>query len=229
MTLETLFLDDQLLVVSKPPGLLAQADRTGDPDVLTLGKQMLREKQGRDPFLGLVHRLDRPASGIMVLARTSEAARNLAAQFRERLVEKRYLAIVEGRPERWGTATDYLLKERGHVQVVPASHPKGQRAELSWQVLDQSADLSLVEVDLKTGRPHQVRVQFAHRGHPLLGDFRYGAERELDGQNLALHAYQLSLEHPEEHKMMRWTAPPPSSWQGLFEQTITTFVAARQR
>lgn len=226
MDLEMVYGDDQLIVVSKPPGMLSQANHTGDPDVLTLMKARLRadESGPGTPYLGLVHRLDRPASGLMVLARTSEAARHLSAQFREHFVDKRYLALVEGMIRGLGTCVDYLVKADRTVRVVPPDHPEGKRAELSWQSVAQSAGRSLLQVQLKTGRSHQIRVQLAERGHPLLGDFRYGAQEELDGRNLALHSYGLALEHPTRHRGMRWTAPPPAAWEPVLDESLRAAV-----
>lgn len=221
-TPEVLYLDNHLLVVAKPPGMLAQADRTGDLDVATWGKAYLKarfEKPG-NVFLGLVHRLDRPASGVMVLARTSKAARRLSEQFRRRLPEKRYLAIAEDVLDGWGHWVDYLVKEHREVRVVEEDHPDGKRAELRWQVVAQGDGVTLVEVRLMTGRSHQIRVQFAHRGAPLLGDMRYGAQHELDGQHLALHAYRLRVEHPTERTMLDFRAPSPSAWGGRFADAI---------
>src|SRR6056297_685362 len=130
--------DAQLLVVQKPSGLLAQPARTGDVDVLTLGKRHLREQGESDPFLGLVHRLDRPTSGIMVLARTSAAARALSRQFRERTVQKTYLALVEGTWRGVGTWTDYIAKPDRQPMVVGPDHPEGKRAALDWQALHRA-------------------------------------------------------------------------------------------
>jgi len=212
--LNVVYCDDALLVVDKAPGQLAQADRTGDPDVLSLGREWLAEEKGAAPdaFLGLVHRLDRPASGLMVLARTSEAAQHLSRQFRERTVTKRYLALVEGTATGIGTMVDYVRKDGQHVQVVSPDAPGGQRAALEWQSLAQEGGISLMQVRLQTGRRHQIRVQLAHRGHPIVGDIRYGATQELDGKNLALHAYHLALEHPTAKTGMRWQVPPPAAW-----------------
>jgi len=222
VSLDVLYLDNHLLVVNKPAGLLAQADRTGDPDLLSLARAYLKEKLHRpgQGFVGLVHRLDRPASGVMVLACTSKAASRLSDQFRRKLPQKRYLAIVEGACRGEGTRVDYLVKEDQKVRVVRSSHPRAQYAELSWRALAQRGGLSLLEIDLKTGRAHQIRVQLARMGFPILGDFRYGAKRELDGQNLALHCHYLALEHPVTKEPMHWTAPPPPSWKGLFSVEV---------
>ncbi len=226
-TMDIAYQDRHLLVVNKPPGLLAQADRTGDPDVLSLGKAYLKEHIGKtgDVYLGLVHRLDRPASGLMVLARTSKAARRLSKQFRERLPEKRYLAVVEGVCEGWDTCTDFLVKENRQVRVVQADYPGAKRAELMWQALAREDGLSLLLVRPKTGRPHQIRVQLATRGFAILGDLRYGAAREMDGRNLALHAYHLRLEHPVRREGVAWTAPPPDAWGGRFAEAVARLIS----
>ena len=220
MDLDVLFIDNHLLVVNKPPGLLAQADRTGDPDVVRLGKAYLKERFDKpgNVFLGLVHRLDRPASGVMVLARTSKAAARLAAQFRERRPVKRYLAVVEGTLSGAGACRDHIAKRRGRPRIVAASDPADKPARLTWRSVATTADLTLVEVLLETGRPHQIRLQLAARGHPILGDLRHGAEREWDGRNLALHAYRLELEHPVRRDARRFSAPPPSGWPEPFRE-----------
>ena len=215
-----LHLDNHLLVVDKPAGLLSQGDVTGDETVLTWGKAFLKEKFAKpgNVFLALVHRLDRPASGVMVLARTSKAAARLAEQFRQRTPEKRYLAIVEGTMEGAGQCEDFLLKADRHVRVVRPGTPGAKPARLAWHARATDDGLSLVEVTLDTGRAHQIRVQLAHLGHPILGDFRYGARRELDGRNLALHAYRLTIEHPTRRMPMTFITAP--SWPGLFEREI---------
>ncbi len=214
MTFELLYLDNHLMVVNKPPGLLVQADHTGDADLLTLGKAYLKERFQKpgNVFLGLVHRLDRPASGVMVLARTSKAARRLSQQFRERTPEKRYLALVEGHLAGRGTWVDHLAKRNRHVHVVHAGAEDARRAVLDWQALASTGGCTLVEVALHTGRAHQIRVQCAHRGHPILGDVRYGARRVLDGRHLALHSYRLAIDHPTTKERMAWIASPPPSW-----------------
>jgi RluA family pseudouridine synthase len=227
-----LYLDNHLLVVHKPAGLLVQEDHTGDPDLLTLGKAYLKEvfdKPG-NVFLGLVHRLDRPVSGVMVLARTSKAASRLSDQFRRRAPDKRYLALVEGRLEGQGTREDYLAKIDRQVRVVKPGHPEGKRAELRWRALAterrKEGNVSLVDVELLTGRAHQVRVQLAALGHPILGDLRYDAQREFDGRNLALHSCRLEIEHPTKREPMAFPALPPSTWRGYFDEVVRELVDA---
>ena len=161
----------------------------------------------------------------MVLARTSKAAGRLSEQFRDRAVEKRYLAVVEGRLTGEGEQTDWLLKARGHVRVVPEESPGAKKAVLRWRSLSVGHATTLVEVTLLTGRAHQVRVQLSVLGTPILGDFRYGARTELDGRNLALHAYKLGFEHPVRRAPLAFSAQPPSTWGGRFGETVQRLLA----
>ena len=211
-----LYMDNHLLAVDKPPGLLAQQDETNDPDLLRLGKRYLKEtfdKRG-EAFLGLVHRLDRPASGVVVLARTSKAAARLSEQFRRRTPRKEYLALVEG-VFRGGGALRHVLSVRrgGGARVAPAGDPAGKEARLRWRSLAVQDDATLLWALLETGRKHQIRIQLAAKGHPVLGDFRYGAARELDGRNLALHAFRLTLTHPTTRERICFCSLPPASWR----------------
>ena len=222
MDFEVLYLDNHLLVVDKPPGVLVQGDRTGDPDLLSAGKAWLKDHFNKpgNVFLGLVHRLDRPASGVMVFGRTSKGAARLSDQFRRRIPDKQYLSILEGALQGEGVLADYVVKEGGRVRVVPEHTPGAKRASLRFEALASYRERTLVRVRLETGRPHQIRVQFATRGHPIMGDMRYGAKSELDGQNLALHAFRLGLEHPTRGEWMTWTAAPPASWGDAFADQI---------
>lgn len=213
--MDVLHRDDQLLVIDKPPGLLSQADHTGDPDVVTLGKERVASGEGEDPFVGLVHRLDRPASGIMVLARTSDAARRLSRQFREREVEKRYLVVVEGTLRGIGTWTDYIAKPGRHPRLVDPDHADGKRAVLDWQALAPGSDRTLLQVELHTGRPHQIRLQATSRGHPVIGDRRYGAASSLDEKAIALHHALVRFEHPSRPFRKTVVSAPPEAWASI--------------
>ena len=221
---EVIHLDNHLLVVSKPAGMLVQGDATGDDDLVTLAKAYLKRRFDKpgNVFVGLVHRLDRPTSGVVVLARTSKAASRLSEQFRRRAVGKRYLAIVSGRLDGTGRAEDWLAPSGGGVGVVAEGASSAKRAALRWRALAHRSGRTLVEVDLETGRKHQIRVQLAALGAPVLGDFRYGdsAEPFADGRGIALHAYRLTVEHPTRREPMGFTAPPPPSWSGLFDREV---------
>ena len=215
MTLSILHEDNHVLAISKPAGLLSQGDHTGDPSVVTLAKAYLKNKYDKpgNVYLGLVHRLDRPVSGAMILARTSKAAGRLSAAFRQKQPRKHYFALVEGYLEGRHEWTDHLVSIRGTSQVVPTEQPGAKEASLSWAALDQGQGCTLVHVQLQTGRKHQIRCQFAHRGFPLLGDVRYGARRSFDGRNLALHSYRLEITHPVGSTPLDIVSPLTSAWR----------------
>lgn len=213
---EPLYIDNHLLVVVKPAGMLSQADRTGDLDLVTAAKAYLKARFERpgDVFVGLVHRLDRPVSGVMVLARTSKAAARLSEQFRTRTVTKRYLALVEGVVEGQGRRTDWLLKEDEAVRVVGPGTVGAREATLSWEAVWTDSRRTLVAVRLETGRSHQIRVQLAALGHPILGDRRHGATTDWTRGAIALHAAALEVEHPTQRVPLAFVAPP-ERWRGV--------------
>ncbi len=228
MTPEVLYLDNHLLVVAKPAGLLSQGDSTGDRDVANWAKAFLKREFNKpgNVFVGLVQRLDRPASGVMVLARTSKAASRLTEQFSKRKVEKVYLAMVEGKLEGDGRLEDWLVKthdkETGtRVRRVSQTASGAKKAVLNWRALATVSGRTLVRVVLETGRPHQVRVQLSAMGHPIVGDLRYAAPVPLgDGHSIALHAAHLAIDHPTQKDRRRFTAAPPEAWGSDFERPI---------
>lgn len=225
--LRVVFEDNHLLVVVKPAGLLAQADRTGDPDVLTLAKAYVKQAYAKpgDVYLGLVHRLDRPVSGLMVLARTSKAAARLSAGFRERTVSKDYFALVEGRLTGAGTRVDWLRKRDEHVEIVAETAEGAQRAALGWEAVAHDGARTLVAVALETGRPHQIRVQLAALGHPIAGDRRYGGRAPWRPGAIALHSYRLAVEHPTQRVPVVFTAEPVG-WPPAFARAIRAWLDA---
>lgn len=206
--------DEHLLVVEKPAGLLSQADHTGDPDLLSLCKQYLRTKGARDPFVGLVHRLDRPVAGVMMLAKNRKAADKLAGQIRDRQVQKTYRVVTFGSAPVNGVLTHHLEKDRSRNVVTARDEPgtDTKEAVLSFArlgVADRDGQpLSLLSVHLQTGRPHQIRVQLAAEGHPVWGDYKYGPDQP-DGRDMALRAVELVLRHPATGKELRFSSPPP--------------------
>ena len=197
-----LYCDNHILVAVKPCNVPSQADASGDEDMLTRLKKYIGIKYNKpgNVYLGLVHRLDRPAGGVMIFARTSKAAARLSAQFAAHAQGRHYLAVTRGQ---WKTPAH----EKGMVRVVPENAPGAKRAELISTPLACREGLTLTDVELMTGRAHQIRVQHAHMGHPLWGDNRYGDGKP--GQQLALWAWSLTVKHPTRDEMLTFTAPPP--------------------
>lgn len=210
------YLDNHLLALYKPAGLLVQGDETGDPSLLELAREWLKTRYAKPGrvFLGMVHRLDRPVAGVVVFARTSKAAARLSDQFRTGAVEKRYLAIVEGRmADDAGRLVHRLARrDKRSSQVLEGSQPGGQEARLSYRVLERTDSRTLVEIALETGRRHQIRVQLAHLGHPVVGDLRYGAPAPLPSAQIALLAHRLTILHPTLKTPLPFECPLPSGW-----------------
>lgn len=210
-----LYADNHLLAVYKPSGLLVQGDRTGDVCLLDLAKLWIKvhyHKPGR-VFLAMVHRLDRPVAGVILFARTSKAASRLSRQFRERTVDKQYLAVVHGRPsERSGQLLDHIERDNLVSRVVPVPTDSSQEARLRYTVMSTDSQKSLVKIFLDTGRRHQIRIQLAHAGHPVWGDLRYGAGMPLPGREIALLAHRLAVDHPTRSDRLAFTSPIPQGW-----------------
>lgn len=204
--------DDHVLVIDKPHGVLSQGDHTGDPDIVTLCKQYLKSKKNKqgNVYLGLIHRLDRPVGGLMLLAKTSKTAGKLSQQMRDRVIQKTYWAITAGNSPANGLLTHYLHKDRSTntVRTVSEGDQRGKEAILSFIRLQQFNGLTLLSVHLQTGRPHQIRVQLAAEGYPVWGDYRYGADNQEDGRTMALRAVELIFSHPVQGKEIRLTLPP---------------------
>lgn len=224
--LDILYDSGPCLVVNKPPGLLTQAPAGIDSLEMRV-KDFYRQREGKagNIYLGLPHRLDRPVSGAIVFARHVRAAQRLSAQFENRTVSKAYWAVVSGDVQPGeGTWIDLLHKRHGMAQtiVVPEGDPRGKRAVLHYRVLARTTTGTWLEIELETGRTHQIRVQSASRGHPVLGDAQYGStqsfgERFADERlrAIALHARQLGFNHPMNGEPVDIVAPPPAAWQNL--------------
>ena len=195
--LKIFYEDNHIIVVEKKANILSQADSTKDIDMLTIIKKYIKEKYNKpgNVYLGLVHRLDRPVGGIMVFAKTSKAASRLCEEVRNHTLKKTYLAVVHGILEKSdGTFSDYL-KKLDNGNTIVTTKDDGKYSELHYKVLayNKKDKQTLVEINLITGRHHQIRVQFASRGYPLCGDQRYGRE---DKTQIALYAYRLEFIHP---------------------------------
>lgn len=221
-----LFEDNHLLAVAKPAGLLVQGDATGDPTLLDWARDYRKRTENKpgNVYVGLVHRLDRPVSGVVLLAKTSKAAARLSDQFRSRRVRKLYLAVrrrAAGPRERAAsdTWTDTLWKDEARrvVRVRAARSPSADAREAVtywWHLASLPGEHELLALAPRTGRPHQLRVQTAHHGGPIVGDVKYGGQPYGNGQ-LALHAVLLGVEHPTRKEPIEFTAPVPHRWQGL--------------
>ena len=195
--LNVLYEDNHIIVVEKPVNVLSQGDNSGDVSLLDMVKDYVKVKYNKpgNVYIGLVHRLDRPVGGAMVFAKTSKAASRLSEQVRNKTFKKTYRAVIHGTMNKESdTLKDYLYKNKktNMVSVVNKDHKEAKNAELSYKTLDRKDGFSLVEIDLKTGRPHQIRVQFASRKHPLFGDQRYGQDVNKKGDQNELYIYNIS-------------------------------------
>ncbi len=211
--LNVLFEDNHVIVVEKMVNIPSQGDKTGDIDMLTIIKDYLKEKYNKpgNVYLGLVHRLDRPVGGVMVFAKTSKAAARLSEQVRVKDFQKKYLVVVNGKLENEkGTFEDYLLKnEKANMsRVVDEKTKNAKFASLDYEVLkyNEEINLSVVKVNLHTGRHHQIRVQFSSRDHSIYGDQKYGGRGH--GKQIALWAYSLSFLHPVTKERMEFKVLP---------------------
>lgn len=222
--------DNHLLVVVKPPGVPTQGDASGDDALNERLKDYLKTTHNKpgDAFLGIVHRLDRPVGGVMVFAKTSKAAGRLCEQIRTRNFTKGYLAVVRGTPASGRHKVVHHLrkdKRRNVVSIVSPDTANAKKAELSYTRWATADACSLVDINLRTGRPHQIRVQMATVGHPLLGDSKYGSPSDRPGSGPALWAYSLSFTHPTLRTPLAFAALPPvqaAPWRS-FAKTIRQY------
>jgi 23S rRNA pseudouridine1911/1915/1917 synthase len=213
INLKVIYEDNHIIVVEKPANIPSQGDKTGDLDMLTIIKAYLKEKYNKpgNVYLGLVHRLDRPVGGVMVFAKTSKAAARLSEQVREKVFKKKYLVIVNGKfEEKKGTLKDYLLKNErlNKSRVVEEGTKNSKYAELDYEVLkyDKEQNLSLLKIDLHTGRHHQIRVQLSSRDHSIYGDAKYNGRGSA--RQLYLWAYELTIQNVISKEEMTFTSIP---------------------
>ena len=209
--------DNHLLVVEKPINIPVQEDESKDMDFLTILKDYIKKRDNKsgNVYLGLVHRLDRPVGGVMVFAKTSKCASRLSEQIRNRTFKKTYLAIVEGKLNNSGTFIDKLLKDPKN-NIVKVDN-KGKEAILDYKLISYKDNFSLVKINLKTGRSHQIRVQFSYHGYPLYGDQKYNRNAKV-GEQIALFSNSITFNHPTTKELLTFNLalPKRNPWR-IFE------------
>ena len=222
--------DNHIIVVIKPHNIAVQEDKSKDIDMLTIIKEFIKNRDNKpgNVFLGLVHRLDRPTGGVMVFAKTSKAASRLSKELKDKKLKKHYLCVINGKPQLSSNRlVTYLKKDEktNTVRIAPKLEEGSKEAILNYQVIETKNKYSLVEVDLITGRSHQIRVQMSSQlNAPIFGDFKYGDKE--NGGALALWAYELTFTHPTTKENMRFKVAPDYNNQAfkLFEDTIEKMI-----
>ena len=211
-----LFLDNHLIAVYKPAGILTQADSSESKSLIDEVKSWIKTefKKPGNVFLGLVHRLDRNVSGVVLFARTSKAASRLSKQFREQTTKKIYHAIAEGKPEPAQACLSHHLRKEKSLKSTVFKRPgeNTQNAELEYKIMESYSSSSFLEIKLFTGRFHQIRAQMSFIGHPIIGDKKYGASTLLTNREIALYAHCLVFEHPITREEVFIDSPIPSCW-----------------
>jgi 23S rRNA pseudouridine1911/1915/1917 synthase len=225
VNLEILYEDNHLIAVNKKPGDIVQGDKTGDEPLSEKIKNYIKVKYNKpgDAFLGTIHRIDRPVSGVVLFARTGKALERMNEQFRERKVKKIYWAVVKNRPDPpSGTIKGYLVKDESKNKSREYKEPRNGAllSELEYSTLNHSDKYSLVEINPLTGRHHQIRVQLSGIGCPIKGDLKYGFDRSNKDGSIHLHARKLTFEHPVNKSIVEILAAPP-------DETLWNFFSAR--
>jgi 23S rRNA pseudouridine1911/1915/1917 synthase len=215
VSLSVLFEDNHLIAINKPAGLPVQGDSTGDTHLLDLVSDYLAAKYNKPgkAFVGLIHRLDRPVSGVVLLARTSKALTRMNEQFRNKSTRKIYHALVSETPDKQAaTLQHYLGKDSKTHRALTYNQPKAgaKEAILHYKVISKMGNHCLLEIELETGRFHQIRAQLSKTGLPILGDLKYGAGKPLPDRSIGLHARILEFEHPVTGEKIKLTAPYPN-------------------
>ena len=209
---QVLFEDNHLLIINKLAGLLTQPSGTSQDSLEAQAKEWLKHKYNKpgNVFLEAIHRLDKPVSGIVVFSKTSKALSRLNAAQRDKRSRKIYVALLE-RSLKYaeGTLQHYLVHEDYHARIAHPSDPNAKVARLQYRIVGEQNGYPLVEIELETGRYHQIRAQFAAAGAPLLGDKRYGGNVSLPDHGIALHHFRIVLPHPITNELLTIECPPP--------------------
>ncbi len=223
--MQVLYEDNHIIAVNKYPGELVQGDKSGDESLDKEVKEYIKQKYKKpgDVFLGVVHRLDRPVSGVVLFARTSKALVRLNKMFQEHDIQKTYWAITKGRPEmEKGVLVHYLLRnEEKNKSTAHISPKKGAKeAKLTYELIGMTNHFCLLQIDLQTGRHHQIRAQLSKIGCPIKGDLKYGFPRSNKEGGIHLHARMVQFEHPVSKESIRIIASPPNDplWREFIEQ-----------
>jgi 23S rRNA pseudouridine1911/1915/1917 synthase len=206
--MEILYEDNHIIVVVKKPNIPSQEDDSKDLDMLTMVKNYVKNKYNKpgDVYIGLVHRLDRPVGGVMVFARTSKAASRLSEQIRNNMFDKEYVALVHGKTKDKEILENYLIKDEKTNTSKITNEVLGKKAILEYSLISYKNGLSLININLKTGRSHQIRVQLANINHPIYGDQKYG--KDPVGIQIHLWAYKLEFVHPVKNEKMTFEYRP---------------------
>jgi 23S rRNA pseudouridine1911/1915/1917 synthase len=221
--LHILYEDNHLLVINKPAGVLVQGDSTGDVPLVELGKDYIKQKYQKPGavFLGVVHRLDRPVSGVVVFARTSKSLTRMNELFRDKETRKTYWALVKTKPTQTnGTLIHWLVKDaqKNKTTAYAQPHANGLKSELNYKLVASKGGMHLLEVNPVTGRPHQIRVQLASMGCPIAGDLKYGDDEPLPDASIGLHAQQLEFMHPvQKTSLLIKARVPEAAWWKPFD------------
>jgi 23S rRNA pseudouridine1911/1915/1917 synthase len=213
-TIEVLYEDNHIIAINKRPSDIVQGDKTGDEPLVEKVKQFLRNKYEKpgEVFCGVVHRIDRPVSGVVLFAKTSKALSRLNEMFREKTIQKTYWAVVKNKPkENEGTLIHYLVKdeEKNKSRAYPEPRKGALKSELHYKVIAKTDTYFLLEVNPITGRHHQIRVQLSAMGSPIKGDIKYGFDRTNKDASIHLHARRIEFTHPVKQTPITIEAPPP--------------------
>lgn len=223
--MKVLYEDNHIIIVSKSTSEIVQGDKTGDIPLSDTVAAYLKEKYNKpgNVFVGVAHRLDRPVSGVVVFAKTSKALSRLNDMFRVGKVDKRYLAIVKNRPQEIeAELVHYLVRneQKNRSFAYTKEVPGSKKSILKYRLVGSSTNYNLLEIELMTGRHHQIRCQLSKMGMPIKGDLKYGAERSNPDGGISLHAYYICFEHPVSHKQICVSAPLPDDnlWRSFTAQ-----------
>lgn len=211
--MDIIYEDNHIIIANKQPGEIVQGDKTGDTPMVDEIKSYLKEKYNKpgNVFCGVVHRIDRPVSGLVIFAKTSKALTRLNEMLRKGEIHKKYLALVAGKPaEKEATLSNYIKSNSSlNKSYISSEKEGGKLSKLDYKVIEEGQNYTLLEIELFTGRKHQIRLQLSNIGHPIKGDLKYGARRSNPDKGISLQAYSLSFIHPVSKQPLHIEVPNP--------------------